>query len=57
MLLDSPSQLFQRAKPESEFRFLLPTQMKISTIVLMLLSRLAETMELYHDHSLLNFSE
>lgn len=49
MSLGSPTQLFQRAKPESEFRFQLPTQMKISTIVLKPLSRLVETMELYHE--------
>lgn len=46
MLLDFPTQLYQRTKPESEFRFQQPTQMRISTIVLKLLSRLAENMEL-----------
>lgn len=49
MLLGFPTQLFQKAKPGSEFKFRLPTQMKISTIVLELLSTLAENMELYHE--------
>lgn len=51
MLLDFPTQLFQKAKPGSEFRFRLPTQMKILTVVLKLLSALAEHMELYHEQN------
>lgn len=49
MLLDFPTQLYQRTKPESEYRSQPPTHMKISTIVLKHLSRLGETMELYYE--------
>lgn len=48
MSLDFPTQLCQKAKPGSEFKFRLPTQMKISTIVLKLLLTLAKNMGLYH---------